>query len=139
MWILGFILQASNVTTITLAEGQQVHAVKLQLGQPASEDGAFLTARDFLRVKTAVERNRARCEGAIHASIHTCIDGLKRDRGLVGAEIQTLKETADVLAASLKHERLRAKQATHARRLWFWVAMSALSTTAALTVWQVLQ
>lgn len=84
------------------AEIEPITATRLTLDEPAPNDGAFLTARDWIRVRSALRTSRAVCQWAIDETLDECILGLERDRELIHAERETLVEVADSYALRLQ-------------------------------------
>jgi|11_taG_2_1085331.scaffolds.fasta_scaffold06952_4 hypothetical protein len=104
MWLFMFplVLQLPSILVIDLGEHvTPIVAQRLTLAEPAPEEGAFLTRRDWVRVRAALKSSRAVCGWAVNEAIGECVAGVARDRELTRAKITTLTEVADSYATRL--------------------------------------
>lgn len=104
MWALTLVLQMSHPPILVIDLGEhvpQIVAQRLTLAEPAPADGAFLTRRDWVRVRAALRSSRSVCEWAVSEAVGECIEGVTRDRELTRAKLTTLTEVADSYATRL--------------------------------------
>lgn len=94
----------SHPPILVIDLGEHVPAIvaqRLTLAEPAPDDGAFLTRRDWVRVRAALRSSRGVCAWAVSEAVGECIDGVTRDRELTRAKVTTLTEVADSYATRL--------------------------------------
>lgn len=59
-----------------------IAALKLPAGELSPYEGALLTPRDWVRLKTALEGSRPLCEWAVSEAVASCLAGVEREASL---------------------------------------------------------
>lgn len=139
---LALVLQPTPLLVIDLgAEIEPITATRLTLSEPAPSDGAFITPRDWLRIRSALRASRSVCQWAINETLDECIRGLERDRELIHAERSTLVEVADTYALRLQDTESALNDAlklntelTAERDLYMWTTIGVLGSATIIIV-----
>lgn len=139
---LALVLQPTPLLVIDLgAEIEPITATRLTLSEPAPSDGAFITPRDWLRIRSALRTSRSVCQWAINETLDECIRGLERDRELIHAERSTLVEVADTYALRLQDTESALNDAlklntelTAERDLYMWATIGVLGSATIIIV-----
>lgn len=139
---LALVLQPTPLLVIDLgAEIEPITATRLTLSEPAPSDGAFITPRDWLRIRSALRTSRSVCQWAINETLDECIRGLERDRELIHAERSTLVEVADTYALRLQDTESALNDAlqlntklTAERDLYMWTTIGVLGSATIIIV-----
>lgn len=116
-------------------EIEPITATRLKLNEPAPSDGAFITPRDWVRIRSALRTSRSVCQWAVNETLDECIRGLERDRELIHAERSTLLEVADTYALRLQDtesaldDALKLNTELEAERdLYMWATIGVLGS-----------
>ena len=139
---LALVLQPTPLLVIDLgAEIEPITATRLTLSEPAPSDGAFITPRDWPRIRSALRTSRSVCQWAINETLDECIRGLERDRELIHAERSTLVEVADTYALRLQDTESALNDAlqlntklTAERDLYMWATIGVLGSATIIIV-----
>ena len=140
---LTLILQpATPLLVIDLGyEIEPITATRLKLSEPAPSDGAFISPRDWVRIRSALRTSRSVCQWAIDETLDECIRGLERDRELIHAERSTLLEVADTYALRLQDTESALNDAlklntelTAERDLYMWATIGVLGSVTLVVV-----
>jgi hypothetical protein len=122
-------------------EIEPITATRLKLSEPAPSDGAFISPRDWVRIRSALRTSRSVCQWAINETLDECIRGLERDRELIHAERSTLLEVADTYALRLQdtesalNDALKLNTELEAERdLYMWATIGVLGSATIIVV-----
>lgn len=112
-----------------------IQALKLKLGEPVPEDGAFLRPADWIALKIAMESNISMCEWAVSEAVTACIN--ECDQRLKRCDdLETLRATVEsyeTIITELENDLIRTNQ-TNRVYLWGIVGTSSLAVISIL-IW----
>ena len=123
--LLSIMLCFSPVTSIYLGElVPPINALKLKLGEPAPSEGAFLSASDWISIKTTMENTVSVCEWAVSEAVSVCLDDCEQRHF---PELDLLRDTVisyELMLSELKTQMTRSEKQ---RKMYMWGALSASS------------
>lgn len=111
---------STPVTEIYL--GELVPPIKALKLSYEGETGAFITRRDWIRAKNALEGSVPTCEWAVAEAVASCLEGIERAEDIAQPETDYTM-TIQAYQTQLELETQRANEAERKNNMLRWVAI----------------
>ena len=111
---------STPITEIYL--GELVPPIKALKLSYEGQSGAFITSKDWIRAKNALEGSVPTCEWAVSEAVATCLEGVERAEELAQPETD-YTVTIQAYQTQLELETQRANEAEHKISVFRWVAI----------------